>query len=630
MKRFQLNFAFASVAILLSQTPSLVQAQGQGDTHRNGATSVVAPSVLLDTTELPNGQLPARGKAGSGVQGKFNADTLKASHLKLILPDGTMLMARRKNEVRGARGEQTWVGEIENRPGSLFIMTQYKEHVSGFVHNGAEVWEIESAGHGRSNLYLVDESKLPPDGHVLSARDSATTQTGTGTPTPTVMASLAEPVVQDLLAVYTAAAASANGGAAALEGKITNAVQAANSAYSNSRVGIVLNIVGMRQVDYTETGDMGTSLDRLQGATDGFMDEVHALRDQLGADLVSLMTNESNYCGIAYMAGNAAAYAFSVVTPNCFSNHSLAHEIGHNQGNNHDRVSSGGVTGNGYSYGYRTCDNLALANGQDFRTVMGYPCASSPRVNQFSNPDLYYNNAAPMGISYEANPAQAADNARSMNATAPFIAAYRGSVGAVAVPVAAPSALTGSAQSFSTVNLNWTDNATNETGFLLQRSVNGDTFADRATLGAGVVTFSDTGLIGGTSYSYRIRSFNSAGASAFSNSIIVTTPAAPALPAEPAPASLSGVAKTATLRWNNVAGEAGYEITRSRLSAKGAWLLDATTQTGPDVTTVNITVGKPATYRFSIRAFNNSGMSGSVVPTCTGTNCSADNSIKLR
>jgi predicted phage tail protein len=88
---------------------------------------------------------------------------------------------------------------------------------------------------------------------------------------------------------------------------------------------------------------------------------------------------------------------------------------------------------------------------------------------------------------------------------------------------AAPSALTATVASRTRINLAWTDNATNETGIVLQRSTDGTTFATIATLGANVRTYANTGLTRNRTYTYRARAFNSAGDSPFSNTASATT-----------------------------------------------------------------------------------------------------------
>jgi hypothetical protein len=64
--------------------------------------------------------------------------------------------------------------------------------------------------------------------------------------------------VQDLLVVYTPAAASAAGGVAGIENTIRIAVQQTNLAYSNSRVALTLRLVGIRQVSSNKPG-LGTA-----------------------------------------------------------------------------------------------------------------------------------------------------------------------------------------------------------------------------------------------------------------------------------------------------------------------------------------------------------------------------------
>jgi hypothetical protein len=95
---------------------------------------------------------------------------------------------------------------------------------------------------------------------------------------------------------------------------------------------------------------------------------------------------------------------------------------------------------------------------------------------------------------------------------------------------AAPSSLVAAATSSSQINLGWTDNATNETGFKIERKTGiGGTWGLIATVGADVTAYSNTGLAAGTTYYYRLRATNAAGDSASSNEASATTPAVAAL-----------------------------------------------------------------------------------------------------
>ncbi len=96
---------------------------------------------------------------------------------------------------------------------------------------------------------------------------------------------------------------------------------------------------------------------------------------------------------------------------------------------------------------------------------------------------------------------------------------------------AAPSALAATAISSTQISLSWTDNATDETSYEVQRSTNGTTFAAiSGNLAPNTTSLSDGALSPSTIYYYRVRASNAAGASAFSNVAQATTPASNAPP----------------------------------------------------------------------------------------------------
>ncbi len=99
----------------------------------------------------------------------------------------------------------------------------------------------------------------------------------------------------------------------------------------------------------------------------------------------------------------------------------------------------------------------------------------------------------------------------------------------IAVSAAAPNAptnLTASASSSSRINLSWIDNSTNEAGFQIEQCTGAGctNFTQIATANANVTSYANTGLKRNTSYTYRVRAYNSSAASSYSNNATAKTP----------------------------------------------------------------------------------------------------------
>ena len=104
-------------------------------------------------------------------------------------------------------------------------------------------------------------------------------------------------------------------------------------------------------------------------------------------------------------------------------------------------------------------------------------------------------------------------------------------------PPAAPGSLAAAAASQTQINLAWADLSSNEDGFKIERSPTGTgSWTQIATLAAGATTYQDTGRTADTSYWYRVRSYNGAGNSSYSNIASATTlPPSPPPPPPPPP-----------------------------------------------------------------------------------------------
>lgn len=176
---------------------------------------------------------------------------------------------------------------------------------------------------------------------------------------------------------------------------------------------------------------------------------------------------------------------------------------------------------------------------------------------------------------------------------------------AVVIPKA-PSALSATAISATQINLEWVDNALDETGFELERSVDGLKFVKIADLGVNIKTFSNTGLPASTKYWYRILAKNTAGKSAYSNIATATT----FLITPNAPANLVAVSVSTVqinVSWeDNALNESGFQLERSLNGTVFTKIADL----GPNIESYQNTGLIPATqYYYRLRAVNAAGAS---------------------
>jgi uncharacterized protein (TIGR02145 family) len=128
------------------------------------------------------------------------------------------------------------------------------------------------------------------------------------------------------------------------------------------------------------------------------------------------------------------------------------------------------------------------------------------------------------------------------------------------VPVA-PSNLTGSVVSTTQIDLSWTDNSTNETGFKIERKTGTGSYSVIGTTAADITIFNDIGLIPSTTYTYRVYSNNSVGNSlTYSNELTLTTASIINLPTLTS-TSLSLITSSTALSGGTVSSDGGAVIT---------------------------------------------------------------------
>ena len=174
-----------------------------------------------------------------------------------------------------------------------------------------------------------------------------------------------------------------------------------------------------------------------------------------------------------------------------------------------------------------------------------------------------------------------------------------------AVPPAAPASLSGSEQNRRAA-IAWVDSSTNELGFTVERT---PPFPQPVTVGANVSGYIDTVPAAGT-YSYRVRAFNNAGTSEWSNSTSVTIAEAP--PALPGGlrAIDAGDQSDVRVSWTDLSSnEQGFRIERASWT-NGAWSSPQTISLPANATEWrddNVGMGR---FRYRLSAFNAAGDSG--------------------
>jgi hypothetical protein len=145
---------------------------------------------------------------------------------------------------------------------------------------------------------------------------------------------------------------------------------------------------------------------------DGYMDEIHGLRDKYRADVAVLVVDDASGCGLATRVYADAEEAFVVVHHECAAtSYSVAHEIGHIIGARHDLSMDKNMLPFAYGHGY--------VNGTKWRDIMSYKasCNGCPRLPVWSNPKVL--------IKGEPAGTPQLDNARVIAEQAARVAAFR-------------------------------------------------------------------------------------------------------------------------------------------------------------------------------------------------------------
>jgi hypothetical protein len=385
--------------------------------HFSNQTSAQSPAQLFTIIEKPERKGETEKSSIASVNESEISLNLKnlpetdIDRLSFPLLDGKIYEAARESLEIRETGDFTWRGKLTSTGSSDDVILTFKNgFVAGLIYAGEKVYEIVPAGEKQILIEL--DQKLFPEcaGDVEGEKEKNQANTNAGK-APAVAADSGDRI--DVLMLYTEAVKAALGGDAQAQTFAQQAIDATNTTYINSKIRQRLRLVRVQQTSMVETGVLGTELAALRTSA-----ETAELRNTYNADLVAMISNSTDNCGIGYLMGNINGNpnnGFTVTARNCaVGNLSFAHELGHNMGSHHNPENGSNAT-LPYSYGH-------YVNGV-FRTVMSYtdPCTQGcNRRPYFSNPAISFN-GHPTGVENQR------DNVRSINATADAIANYRAS-----------------------------------------------------------------------------------------------------------------------------------------------------------------------------------------------------------
>ena len=133
----------------------------------------------------------------------------------------------------------------------------------------------------------------------------------------------------------------------------------------------------------------------------------------------------------------------------------------------------------------------------------------------------------------------------------------------------------------SSVALSWSDNSANESGFKIERMPSGGKYSQITTVGTNVRSYTDSNVVAGSSYCYRVSAYNSAGTSAPSNSVCAQVPT-----------STSGSTTTATTSTTSTTSTSTTSTTSATSSTSSS--------TGGTPSTVSYIGSKWKNYKLSV------------------------------
>lgn len=329
-------------------------------------------------------------------------------------PDGGLLAYEHVSHLDHGNGTLTWVGRAEGAAiGQEAVFTLGPDAAFGrapradgsvlfleTVAGRTRVMVDQAEAQGGSSELQVHDVLRPP----LEALEAAAKSQSSAAALPYTLQ--ADPAVVDVMLAYSQGLVDYVGSEQAVRTLLQNRIDLGNLALQNGGVTARFRLVATVRVDVSDNGansDMLRAITNWKESTANPLAlHLAMLRHRHGADIVGLVRRfikaESVSCGNGWVGGyNGSNIAGSVDYGYFTANHgtddgsfcsdrTIAHEMGHNLGQNHDIDSADNERDGAhtYSHGYRV-----TPPGQNgFYTVMAYRDGQQAAALTFSNPDV--------------------------------------------------------------------------------------------------------------------------------------------------------------------------------------------------------------------------------------------------
>jgi hypothetical protein len=293
-----------------------------------------------------------------------NIDYLKNKNFVFSIENEIHSIKDYRIEYRGSNNFSVFAN-LEN--GHIYLTVKDND-IKGNIRIGFKFYEMSHLSNGTYIIRRFDQSKYPQGCGTGKAHEKGEDNHNHGNSMPInrtndlppndepvvnhnkIATNIVESCKLRILVVYTSTAANSSTMSSNPNNFCQHAVDVLNQSFVNSGVIHRAELAYAGLVNYTETRCANADLDRFTSTNDGFMDDVHRLRDLYSADVCILLTTSPWTCvgldttvntgaikGLARGIYTNSANTFAVVVPKFAVNvYSFLHEIGHLLGARHE------------------------------------------------------------------------------------------------------------------------------------------------------------------------------------------------------------------------------------------------------------------------------------------------------